>query len=231
MNRTKTDFNSTALTVISALMLSMISLSNCFAQTVILSEDFSDNHRKWEDDADEVEVSYVKDGRYHIKIAGEDDGIWHWFHMEAKIEEDDNWILESTIYLNKIDSKVGFYGVIWGAKDAGNMFQSFLHPLKKTTSGIAVSEGEGFTLFPTDDADTINVNKAKFTVLKAGQKTYCLINGKPIGKAETGKLFGNGFGFVVGPKTEVSVDYLSIKTVDLKDPLVIQIRKKFSTTE
>jgi hypothetical protein len=124
------------------------------AQTVIFSEDFSDNHRKWEDDSDSTETSYVKDGKYYIKINESNKKGWHWFSMPTNISDETNWVIETTMYVDK-SSNEEYVGLLWGAADVSNMQEVVFYPNERTFSSGVLTDSSFDALFDVLVIDSI----------------------------------------------------------------------------
>ena len=213
-----------------AVALIVFLTTNCFGQTIIFSEDFSDNHRKWEEVSSETETCNIKDGRYHIKVTDTEENNWHWFSMNSGINDKTNWIIETTIYPDKSNSAGSFLGLLWAAKDVSHMLQAVFYPNTNRTFSAAF-DSIYYTLFPALTLDSINTSIIKFTLLKANNQFYFLINGKPAGKHRVYDLFGDKIGFVVSGKAQVSVEDITVKEVSLESSIVQQIKNKFPQTE
>lgn len=224
----KTKPNFISLSIVFA--LTMILTANCFGQTVIFSEDFSDNHRKWEDDSDSTENSFVKDGKYYIKINESDKKGWHWFSMPTNISDEKNWVIETTMYVDRISNEE-YVGLVWGAQDASNMQEVVFYPKERTFSSGVLTDSSFSDLFNAVVMDSIKTNKLVFTLLKVAKKYYCLLNGRPAGKTAFYKLQGNKVGFILNGKSEISIDDLNIKELDKSSQLAKQIIDKFPLTE
>ena len=200
------------------------------AQTVIFSEDFSDNHRKWEEVSSETETCNIKNGRYHIKVTDTEENNWHWFSMNSGVNNKNNWLIETTIYPNKSNSAGSFIGILWAAKDVSHMLQAIFYPNTHQTFSAAF-DSSYHTLFPPLVLDSINTAIIKFTLLKANNQFYFLINGKPAGKHKVYDLFGDRIGFIVSGKSEIEVEDIVVKEVSLESSIVQQIKSKFTPTE
>lgn len=200
-----------------------------FSQRIIFTEDFLNNKNNWEVDADAKESSFIQNGKYYIKVF--DDSNWHWFTKEINLNFDQDYLIETTINIEKITNDDSYFGLLWGTKDVNNMLQFVIYPKENHYSGMFIEDGSYYRLFPTFNANSNNLIKFKITILKARKKIYYLINDNPVGKSESYALFGNNVGFVVSPKTEISADYITVNEISLDNQIIKNIISKFPTTE
>ncbi len=211
---------SVALTI----LLSLI--NNCHAQLINLKEDFSDNHRKWEEGLDNHESSIVKDGVY--KINSFDNDRWYWFSIPISIQNDKDWVLNADFHIDSFQNNKAFCGIVWGAKNAENMLQFSFYPNYKYAEGHVLQKKEYKTLFPKNSLpidDSLNIH---FTLVHSEGSYWYIINGKAIDKTSENPFFGNKFGFLIGSKIQVSVDNFEIQELELNSPTLANYKKYFA---
>lgn len=199
--------------------------SVCEAQT-ILSEDFADNHRNWEESTGERETSIVKSGKYYIKT--NDTDIWHWFSTPIFLRDEKEWLIEADMFIDSAKTLDGFIGICWGAKDAENIFQAIYYPNTNYVTGKVIQKGKLQEIFQYTDIKIDSAQNLHFSLLKAHDSYWYLLNGIPIDKTKALSFFGNKVGFIVAGKTAISVDNFVIKELEQNSSTIAEIENAFS---
>jgi len=200
--------------------------SICKSQRIVLKENFSDNQRKWEVGKDDHEFSTVKDGEF--KIASYDKDKWHWFFINTDLQSNKEWILNVDVHIDSIKGNNAFCGIIWGAKDAQNMLQWLYYPIYKSTKGVILQKNQLEDLFPFNFPslnDSLNIH---FKILHSDSSYWFLLNDIIIDKTEEDIFLGNGIGFILGGRIQVSADNLEIKELEKNSSIIQDNKNAFS---
>lgn len=222
----KQDFLVSLLRKAVVIMSLPILFNSSSAQTVLFEEDFKDNQKGWEEANGVHESSLVKSGRYVIKTT--DTNVWHWFSKPVRVKNETTWVIEADIFVDSAKTVESFLGIHWGAKDAENIFQALYYPNTGFATGKIIHNGQSDELFQYNSIELNTSSKIHFTLLKADNSFWYLLNGKAVDKVNASPLFGDEIGFIISGLTQISVDKIVVQSLDANSSLVADIKREFS---
>jgi hypothetical protein len=93
------------------LQFALLSESICYSQTTLFSENFNDNHNKWEEGEDSDKIAIIKNGKYFISGLNSENKVT--FLVPPRIYSKQDWLFEADLDVNQNSTKNTFYGLLF----------------------------------------------------------------------------------------------------------------------
>ncbi|MEY4702706.1 MAG: hypothetical protein RIR96_603 [Bacteroidota bacterium] len=190
----------------------------------ILKEEFKNNTRKWEQVSSESEDATIRDGYYWIK--NKTKSRWNYYKTKTKLNQKQDFMIESDFELVEKDDAYGHFGLVWGFDESREFVNRFTVSANGTRTLIMHFEKDHkrtFHRFHTRNAGKINLNqKIRLSIIKIGSYYHFLVNKKKIYIAHESMFCYNGpfIGYYIEPGLFVKSDYLEVKKMKTKPLLV-----------
>lgn len=165
-------------------------------------ENFDDNSNNWQIFDNDTSAAQIRDGEYYIenKIETGSSHIFHYYDFP----HNDDFMIETSIRMVKASDPY-FYGMIFGGKDALNNYKFQImnnnsFSIIRHQNGVSKELAVGMVN---------NISPAMHNRMRISKQGYTMtfyINGKYLARVSRLPLFGNKIGFVLGGKSEISVD-------------------------
>ncbi len=185
--------------------------SSSIAQTTILNEEFNDNQNKWGIVKDDMLYGAdIKEGSYEIFNGVNSTNSFKIQTINIPLSNLHYYSIETKITVRKASSD-SYFGLIFGGLDI-NQFLGAILWKEGTQPLLFIKDVNGNS---HDAFEEIIPRQKTYTikVIKAGIMFYMFIDDKPVALSIL-EEFGNQFGFLVGPSTKITVDYLSVLNMD-----------------
>jgi outer membrane protein OmpA-like peptidoglycan-associated protein len=189
--------------VLFLLMLFFMTLQAFSQMDTIYFDDFSDNRHYWNENSSEYNSSKIESGNYVWQR--KQSGLWTIWETLPGINDEEFFVEVSF----KIEGN-GFFGLLWGAKDANNAYYFLIHNSGVTRSFLYSRE----TYVPVNEdifADNMVVGFNTFSIYKKANKVHYQLNGKTFYEEYFSGFFGNSVGFVFKDISVFYIDKILVK--------------------
>lgn len=102
------------------------------------------------------------------------------------------------------------YGLIWGMGSTNNLFAFSIVPEQGQFNVVSVINGVVTSIIDWTTSYAIKKGNAtnKLSVMNVDGDLHFLINEQRVGTAFSQQFFGNNIGFILGPETNISIDFI-----------------------
>lgn len=182
----------------------------------IFRDDFNNNNNRWSEAKEANQERFFRYGQYHI--INNEEGKMTWNTQEVKIDQDENFIIETSVALNwqkdgnayliyGYDKKYSNFYCVQISKKANPKYGYTYNEVYvgKNIDGEWVGEWKGKNII--NDFGQQNTIKIK----KKGSYIYFYVNERKVYSKQFEPFFGNGIGVGCGAPQNVSFDYLVVK--------------------
>lgn len=194
----------------------LLLLSACSINKEIFKDGFNNNSKDWSETKKTYQEYFFRYGYYNI--INKEDGRMNYTYQPLKIDQDENFIIETSVALNwkddgaayliyGYDKKYSNYYCVRITKEpnpkSGWSYKEVY--IGKKIDGEWVGEWKGKKIIK--DFGQQNIIKIK----KKGNYVYFYVNGRKIYSKEFEPFFGDAIGLGCGAPQNVSFDYLVVK--------------------
>lgn len=197
--------------------------------SILYLENFNDNGNGWTVRDDEKAFAGIQNGKYRMSHK-RTNGSWLFWQRSMPIDGLNDFELETEF--KQVSGPVSHpFGLIWGAKDAGNLFgfvitsdgrfkvykyQDYnrreLHDYERIEEGIIAPQGQ----------------PNKLSVIRSGKRITFFINDIYVWSTTFQRMYGERIGFVLSNQMEVHATRLVVNQLK---PLPITFRENFSSAD
>jgi outer membrane protein OmpA-like peptidoglycan-associated protein len=210
--------------------LSVLNSNDVHAQgTVVLRDDFNDNHNNWPVGDYRDGESSIDDGVYHLKK--ETEAGDYYFTIPITINPGSDFTIEARMRQNSGTDQNG-YGICWGTQDSLNSYSYVISP-GSTKFYEYFNDGKYYSTRNWEDTKSIKPNGEWNTILlrKQASAISFYVNGEPMSafNFSVNPLKGNLYGFTLNLNMDVDVDYIEIRNIPAKPIALLSGTESFSS--
>ncbi len=185
------------------LLFALLSESICYSQTTIFSENFNDNHNKWEEGEDSNKIAIIKNGKYFI--SGLNSENKETFLVPPRIYSKQDWLFEADLDVNQNSTKNTFYGLLFSDSNKNNVIVIGYFPKKDMPTALTKINNFWDESFLLCDSFEIK-GKVHIAILHIANRFYYLLNDIPVGISKEQKIEVNDISFILGGEIQMSID-------------------------
>lgn len=187
---------------------------------LLLSENFENNRRKWEEVNNESELASIHDGNYHMINTTKT--RWNYYKTKTAIKPGQDFVIESCIELENNADTYGHFGLVWGFNEERRHLNRFTLSADGKRALVMHFEKDHHCVmhrFQNRNFGNIDMKKPiRFSIFKLDGYYYFFLNKKKVYMAHESFFCseGNYAGYYLEPELSMKSNLFEVKKINVR---------------